>query len=98
MLQAHSWPGNIRELRNCVETLLLTAVTERIEPGDLPPEMQQGGGAPPPQRLSMRPLQEVERELIANTLREVGGNRARAARILGISARTLYRRLKELGL
>ncbi|MFB3065322.1 MAG: sigma-54-dependent transcriptional regulator [Planctomycetota bacterium] len=98
VLQAHSWPGNIRELRNCVEMLLLTAVTERIEPGDLPPEMQQGSAAPPPQRLSMRPLQEVERELIANTLREVSGNRARAARILGISARTLYRRIKELGL
>ena len=46
----------------------------------------------------MRTIADVERELIKNTLRELGGNRARAATTLGISARTLYRRIKELGL
>ncbi len=46
----------------------------------------------------MRPIAEVERELIANTLEALDGNRARAADALGISARTLYRRIKELGL
>ncbi|MFQ5843543.1 MAG: sigma-54 interaction domain-containing protein, partial [Planctomycetota bacterium] len=97
-LQAHTWPGNIRELRNCLETLLLTAAGDSLEEADLPPELREGAGAPPARSLSMRPLAEVERELIANTLREVGGNRAHAARVLGISARTLYRRIKELGL
>jgi len=97
-LSALAWPGNVRELRNCVETLLLTAVAERLGPTDLPAEWTgekpraQGG------ELSMRPIAEVERELIANTLEALDGNRARAADALGISARTLYRRIKELGL
>ena len=46
----------------------------------------------------MRPIADVERELIRNTLRDLAGNREKAARVLGISARTLYRRIKELGL
>ena len=46
----------------------------------------------------MRPIAEVERELIENTLDELRGNRAQAARAHGISTRTLYRRIKELGL
>ena len=92
------WPGNVRELRNCIETLLLTGTGERLGPQDLPPELT---GARPPLRrgeLSMRPIAEVERELITNTLDALDGNRARAADALGISARTLYRRIKELGL
>ena len=48
--------------------------------------------------LTMRPIAEVERELIRNTLRDLDGNREQAARVLGISTRTLYRRIKELGL
>jgi two-component system response regulator HydG len=97
-LAAWRWPGNVRELRNCLETLLLTSEGETIREEDLPPEMR-GGSVPAPfPSLSMRPLSDVERELIANTLRDLGGNRAQAARALGISARTLYRRIKELGL
>jgi two-component system response regulator FlrC len=46
----------------------------------------------------MRPIADVERELILNTLKDLEGNRTRAAKALGISARTLYRRIKELGL
>ncbi|MGH7163519.1 MAG: sigma-54 interaction domain-containing protein, partial [Planctomycetota bacterium] len=92
------WPGNVRELRNCLETMLLTCAADRITHADLPQDAHeraaQEGAAP----LTMRPLADVERELIANTLRDVGGNRARAARALGISARTLYRRIKDLGL
>ena len=91
------WPGNVRELRNFVERLMLTADGPRIGPDDLPPDLEsvEDPVAPP---LSMRPIAEVERELIRNTLRELRGNREGAARVLGISTRTLYRRIKELGL
>jgi two-component system response regulator HydG len=97
-LAAMPWPGNIRELRNCLETMLLTCGADSIEVGDLPAETQDAGLPPAGAPLSMRPIAEVERELIRNTLRDLKGNRARAARALGISTRTLYRRIKELGL
>ena len=96
-LAAMAWPGNVRELRNALETLLITTVGPRIALCDLPGDP----GTRPVDRvapLTMRPLAEVERDLITNTLRDVGGNRARAAEALGISARTLYRRIKELNL
>jgi len=97
-LAAMPWPGNIRELRNCLETMLLTGGADRIQVGDLPADAQEGGLPASDALLSMRPIAEVERELIRNTLRDLKGNRARAARTLGISTRTLYRRIKELGL
>jgi two-component system response regulator HydG len=97
-LAAMPWPGNIRELRNCLETMLLTCGTDSIEVDDLPDDAQDAGLPPSDAPLSMRPIAEVERELIRNTLRDLKGNRARAARALGISTRTLYRRIKELGL
>jgi len=91
------WPGNVRELRNFVERLMLTADGPLIGSDDLPADLESADDpvAPP---LSMRPIAEVERELIRNTLRELKGNREGAARVLGISTRTLYRRIKELGL
>jgi len=98
-LTAQAWPGNVRELRNWVETMLLTGPGTRVTLADLPPEARGGPvAAPSSAPLSMRPIAEVERELIRNTLTELRGNRARAARALGISTRTLYRRIKELGL
>jgi two-component system response regulator HydG len=98
-LAAMPWRGNVRELRNCLETMLLIGGSEdRIQLGDLPPDVQEGGLPVSDAPLSMRPIAEVERELIRNTLRDLKGNRARAARTLGISTRTLYRRIKELGL
>jgi DNA-binding NtrC family response regulator len=89
------WPGNVRELRNMVETMLLTG-GPRLAAEDLPADAP----APlsPGTPLSMRPIADVERELILNTLRDLEGNRTLAAKALGISARTLYRRIKELGL
>jgi two-component system response regulator HydG len=88
------WPGNVRELRNCLERMLLVG-GPRLTLEDLPADAP---AAAPRAPLSMRPLADVERELIANTLKDLKGNRARAAKALGISARTLYRRIRELGL
>ncbi|MHC4341804.1 MAG: sigma-54-dependent transcriptional regulator [Planctomycetota bacterium] len=94
------WRGNVRELRNCVETMLLTCGGEGICVADLPPDAKEAVPRTPRNDapLSLRPIAEVEKELIAHTLKELKGNRARAARALGISTRTLYRRIKELGL
>ena len=96
-LASQPWPGNVRELRNCVETMLLTCADGRITLNDLPGARPD---TPPPNAagLSMRAIADVERELIRNTLRDLDGNRAQAATALGISIRTLYRRIKELGL
>ena len=80
-----------------ITSALLTADDGSIDVDDLPPEWA-GKPAAAGSTLSMRPIAEVERELIRNTLRDLDGNRARAAEALGISARTLYRRIKELGL
>jgi DNA-binding NtrC family response regulator len=91
------WPGNVRELRNFVERMLLTAPGSPIGVDHLPRDLEAADEAGAPV-LSMRPIAEVEKELIRNTLRDLDGNREQAARVLGISTRTLYRRIKELGL
>ncbi|MHC4451632.1 MAG: sigma 54-interacting transcriptional regulator [Planctomycetota bacterium] len=96
-LAAARWPGNVRELRNLVERVLLLASGDEIAVGDLPRDLAEGE-QDGDRSLTMRPIAEVERELIRNTLRDLDGNREQAARVLGISTRTLYRRIKELGL
>jgi two-component system response regulator HydG len=98
-LAALPWRGNVRELRNCLERMLLTCEAEVIRAADLPPEARDAAPSRSGEAsLSLRKIAEVERELITNTLRDLHGNRAEAARALGISTRTLYRRIKELGL
>ncbi len=96
-LVAYHWPGNIRHLRNVVERLVLFARSEIIEVEDLPEELV----APPSDRIEVDvglPLDELERRAIMRTLQVTGGNRTKAAEMLGISRRTLIRRIKELGL
>ena len=101
-LQAFPWPGNIRELRNCLERAIALSPTETIEAGQLMlgGEVGQGsaiGSSPQPTATDAQPatLYELERQHILRVLSEAGGNRERAAAILGISARTLYRKLRE---
>jgi len=96
-ISAARWRGNVRELRNFVERMLLTVGEPTIRREHLPADLETMEEALSPP-LTMRPIAEVERELIRNTLRDLGGNREKAAGVLGISTRTLYRRIKELGL
>ncbi len=101
LLTRYDWPGNIRELENCLERAVIMARGEIIAPADLPPQIQalsqakveQGFGFP-----SGISLQEVEKALILKTLEDTGGNRSRAAEILGINRRTLQNKLKEYGM
>ncbi len=100
-LMAYPWPGNVRQLRNVVENMVVLAGADRLTVGDLPPEIHEPAGAAADQQLSELAgisIEEAEKKLIRNTLKMVGGNRERAAGILGIGERTLYRKIKEYGL
>ena len=101
-LVAHDWRGNVRELRNFVESMVVIDLDETLDVDDLPEELGGTGdqdaassSASGPSDLLGSPLSEIERWAIENTLQLTGGNREEAARILGIGARTLYRKLKE---
>ena len=98
-LVRYDWPGNVRELRNAVENMVLLARGDLLVEEDVPEAIRQGaerssGGY----QLEGRSLGEVERELVAVNLELAGGNREKAAAILGIGVRTLYRKIKEYGL
>lgn len=103
MLVAHEWKGNVRELRNFVESMVVIDMDETLDIDDLPEDLEgdgdasSGGADSGPSDLIGRPLAEIERWAIENTLSLTGGNREETARLLGIGARTLYRKLKEYG-
>jgi len=95
-LQAFSWPGNVRQLRNIVERLVLTAPGNRINADDLPLALRSPTPTTNPSpHLAGMTLAEVERELIRQTLEKTGGSKTRTAEILGISRRTLHYKLRE---
>lgn len=100
----YDWPGNVRQLRNFVESMVVVDMDGILDVDDLPPELvetdseSQEAAACGPTDLVGRPLTDIERWAIEQTLRLTGGNREDAARILGIGARTLYRKLKEYDL
>ncbi|MGD9917329.1 MAG: sigma-54-dependent Fis family transcriptional regulator [Paenirhodobacter sp.] len=93
----HDWPGNIRELRNVLESLFLESEGGMLQPGALPAELRRDapGGALPE---GLTPLERVERDAIAAAIRRQQGNLTSAARDLGIAKSTLYVRLDKLGL
>jgi DNA-binding NtrC family response regulator len=103
LLESSDWPGNVRELRNTIERAAALSETDEIEAA----HFSQLSGKPPVvapdapvpgeagDETPTRTLEELERLHILRVLEETGGNRERAAIILGISARTLYRKLRE---
>ena len=105
-LGAYPWPGNVRQLRNVIESMVVVDCDEMLDVDDLPVELEPvdatvarptepaGGLA----GLVGRPLEEIERLFIAETLKLTGGNREQAAEMLGIGERTLYRKIKEFQL
>jgi two-component system, NtrC family, response regulator AtoC len=93
LLSAHSWPGNVRELEHAIERAVALSSATLVLPDDLPAELR--GGAPPPPVLP-RPrmtLDELKTWYLDTVLEETAGNKVRAAEILGIDRRTLYRML-----
>jgi DNA-binding NtrC family response regulator len=99
-LQGYEWPGNVRQLRNVLESVIVTATREIIDVPDLPEPVRQA--RPVSMRRSLvKPgmtLEALEKEAIRVALRQTDGNRTRAAEQLGISLRTLQRKIKEYGL
>ena len=101
LLMRYDWPGNIRELENCIERAVILARGEIIAPADLPLPIQALSRDREIQGLNLPSgisIQEVEKALILKTLEDTGGNRSRAAEILGINRRTLQNKLKEYGI
>jgi transcriptional regulator with PAS, ATPase and Fis domain len=97
-LSSHDWPGNVRELRNTLEraAALAAADSDRIEAEQLlPASTPDAEGAAPGAAAAPLTLDQLERQHILRVLEDANGNRERAAAVLGISARTLYRKLRE---
>jgi two-component system response regulator HydG len=109
VLMNYAWPGNVRQLRHTVQTMVVMCDGDTLDVQDIPPEITRikqlsgqvegSSGTVPPSptadALFGKSLEEVEREHIANTLRLTNNNRTEAAKILKIGERTLYRKIKE---
>ncbi len=98
-LAAHDWPGNVRELCNIVERLVVFTDEDVIEEQATAEELARS--QPPQSRRSVSLVgrrSDAERDAVSEALRRSNGNRTQAARLLGVSRRTLYNRLSELGL
>jgi DNA-binding NtrC family response regulator len=93
----HAWPGNVRELRTAMEHAVVLCRGDRISLRDLPPALRPGGapGAVPQRLLTQNDLtvKEAEKQLIVRALKEANGNRTQAAGRIGMSRRTLHRKL-----
>ena len=97
VLRAYSWPGNVREMRNIIENLLLTSRDEEVGLDELPAELlaeTASVGMAEPELLQATSLEETERAAIARAVHGAHGNLAQAARSLGVSRSTLYRKLE----
>jgi two-component system response regulator HydG len=97
LLGEYHWPGNVRELENVIERAVVLCRGDTLNIDDLPEAIVQAS-APPPSALTVAigtPLEEVEGRLIRETLRHTKGDKSLAAQLLGISTRTIYRKLGE---
>ncbi|HNX69635.1 MAG TPA: sigma-54 dependent transcriptional regulator [Candidatus Omnitrophota bacterium] len=93
----YDWPGNIRELKNIVERMIVLSSGERLTLDQVPEDLRGEKSAPPLPRHpgGVSRITDVEKELIQNALKQTKGNKSLAAEKLGISRRTLYRKLEE---
>jgi len=96
LLMAYDWPGNVRELRNAMEQMVVLARSDRLGAGDVPTAIR---GAADLTKISVvrsgMTVEEAERQLIQQALQETEGNRTLAAQKIGMSRRTLHRKLKQ---
>ena len=99
-LRRHHWPGNIRELENAIEHALVLGDPDGITVEDLPVAVQQSqhGAAAPVAGTPAGTLEDIEKRCLLQALEKTGGNRTRAARLLGVTRRTLGYRLRKHGL
>ncbi len=103
LLREYSWPGNVRELRAAIEGAVVLCRADRVLPEDVqdyvqPSESLAPGGTSGAGMVAAGTVKEAERQLIIKALKEAEGNRTVAAKRIGMSRRTLYRKLDEYGL
>ena len=101
MLMSYHWPGNVRELRTAIEHAVVLCRGEKISARDLPASVRSGAALTDPQRALARTdltVSEAEKQLILRALKEAEGNRTLAAKKIGISRRTLHRKLHTYNL
>jgi two-component system response regulator HydG len=101
LLMRYEWPGNVRELENVVERAVIMARGEMITPAEFPDILQQLDPEVKATYVNLSPgrtLKDVEKDMIIRTLEETEGNRTHAAKVLGISRRTLQLKIKEYGI
>jgi two-component system response regulator HydG len=100
VLMNYSWPGNVRQLRNAIDTMVVLSNGIKLTVADLPPDIRPAGGEVVGglDNVAGIRLEQLEKEAIDKTLKMVHGNREQAAKLLGIGERTLYRKIKEYGL
>ena len=102
MLMQHDFPGNVRELKNAIESAVLSETTDLLQPQSLPSHLTQNGSqaatSSPTDATVILPLDEVERRAIVYALKVMDNNIPDAARALDIGRSTLYRKLKEYNL
>jgi DNA-binding NtrC family response regulator len=94
-LIAYDWPGNVRELENAIERAVAMGSGPIVHVGDLPSNLHYPSSERVPDKDEVLPMEELERRAILRTLRETGGDKLAAARMLGIGKTTLYRKLKQ---
>ena len=96
LIKSYSWPGNIRELMNCIESAVVMSIRDVIDVDSLPPFMIMGQKDQSSGKV-VRNLFDIEKKAILEALDKSRGNKAEAARTLGIGLRTLYRKLTQYG-
>ncbi|WP_420101767.1 sigma-54-dependent transcriptional regulator [Bosea sp. (in: a-proteobacteria)] len=100
-MATYDWPGNIRELRNCIERAVIVARADVIDERDLPQDLFEPGRREAPSGLPRdldAELERLERGFIVEALRRTDGVQVQAARLLGIAERSLWHRIKKLGI
>ena len=96
LLRLYGWPGNVRQLRNLMERLVVTVKDTTIQPAHLPEEIQASKEDARTMLITLgTSIEQIERRVIERTLKEVTNHRENAARLLGISLRTLQYKIKE---
>jgi transcriptional regulator with PAS, ATPase and Fis domain len=98
ILTAYSWPGNVRELENVIERAVAMTSGATLTPDGLPERLRSGNHAASvlnQARESQMTLRQLEQTYVAETLRRASGNKSRAAEMLGLDRKTLYRKLEE---
>ncbi|HRZ86609.1 MAG TPA: sigma-54 dependent transcriptional regulator [bacterium] len=100
VFSGYSWPGNVRELQNCLETMVVLARNKVLDVKDIPANVMNAIESVPAPLSGQVPinLSDAEKELIKKALAETKNNKTRAAELLGLSRRTLHRKINEYGL